>query len=107
MKKALLSQISPLVKYLKDKGEDYYKELIKHIIPAVSSLINSTNYEIKEEAGQELSKLASVLTEEDRGKYLLTVVLGMAHDDDNEENRMVAVRLLSEMAHLFGKDLCE
>ena len=37
--------------------------------------------------------MASVLTEEDRGKYLLTVVLGMAHDDDNEENRMVAVRV--------------
>ena len=40
-----------------------------------------------------MAKLAHILNEEDRGKYLLTVVLGMSHDDDNEENRMVAVQV--------------
>lgn len=106
MLKALLIQITPLVNYFR-KIENGYSCLIKYIVPTISNLINNTNYEIKEEAGQELSKLAPFLTEEDRGKHLLTIVLGMAHDDESEENRMVAVRLLSEMAPLFGKDLCE
>jgi hypothetical protein len=31
------------------------------------------------------------LTEEDRGRYFLKEILGMAHDDDLEDNRIVAV----------------
>jgi len=107
IKRALLTQITPLVTLLKSRGEAGYQEIIDIIVPTVSHLINSVNYDIKDEAGQELAKIAPLLNEDDRGKHLLTVVLGMAHDDDNEENRMIAVRLLSEMAHLFGKDLCE
>lgn len=87
--------------------------------------------QIKEEAGEEIGKIAYILNEEDRGKYVLTTVLSMAHDDLNENNRIVAVQvhhhiffnklffsfifqfinqffqLLSKMASCFGKDLCE
>jgi serine/threonine-protein phosphatase 4 regulatory subunit 1 len=49
---------------------------------------------MKEEAGEEMSKLAFILNEEDRGKYILTTVLSMAHDDNVEENRIVAVQVL-------------
>lgn len=82
---------------------------------------------IKEEAGENIGKVAHFLNEEDRGKYILTTVLSMAHDDLNENNRIVAVqvllnfllkfinslpfliksKLLSKMASCFGKDLCE
>lgn len=31
----------------------------------------------------------------------------MAHDDDNEDNRIVAVQLFSSMSQCFGKNLCE
>lgn len=54
-----------------------------------------------------MSKLSRLFNDDDKGKYILTVVLGMAHDDLNEENRIVAVQLLSKMADSFGKDLCE
>jgi hypothetical protein len=37
--------------------------------------------------------VAPTLNEDDRGKYILKMVLGLAHDDENEENRMVAVRV--------------
>lgn len=49
--------------------------------------------QIKEEAGEEISKIAYILLEEDRGKYVLTTVLTMAHDDLNENNRIVAVQV--------------
>jgi len=31
----------------------------------------------------------------------------MAHDDTNEDNRIVAVQLFSNMSEVFGKSLCE
>ena len=31
----------------------------------------------------------------------------MAHDDNNEDNRIVAVQLFSSMGECFGKNLCE
>lgn len=38
---------------------------------------------------------------------MLRHVIEMAHDDSNEDNRIVAVQLFSKMADSFGKDLCE
>ena len=31
----------------------------------------------------------------------------IAHDDVNDQNRIIAVRLLSDMSDSFGQDLCE
>jgi serine/threonine-protein phosphatase 4 regulatory subunit 1 len=31
----------------------------------------------------------------------------MAHDDDNEDNRIVAVQMFSSMSECFGPSLCE
>lgn len=31
----------------------------------------------------------------------------MAHDDKNQENRMVAVQLMSKLAESFGQNLCD
>jgi len=107
IKRAFLIQMTPLIEVLQTKGEKGYKEIVSVLVPLVSKLIDSNSYEIKEECGQQFAKLAEVLNADDRGQYLLTTVLGLAHDDDNEENRMIAVRLLSQMAPLFGKDLCE
>jgi serine/threonine-protein phosphatase 4 regulatory subunit 1 len=106
-KKALLSQISPTVSFLRTRGEKGYQEIIQYIVPTLAKLITSQQLEIKEESGNEMGKLAYILNEDDRGKHLLTIVLVMAHDEENEDNKLVAVQLLSKMAPLFGKDLCE
>lgn len=49
--------------------------------------------QIKEKAGEEVSNISSLLSEEDRGKYILTSVLGMAHNDLSENDRIVAVQV--------------
>jgi len=48
---------------------------------------------IKTHAGEIIGDLIKILSEEDRGKYILTLVLNMAHDDTNENNRIVAVQV--------------
>jgi serine/threonine-protein phosphatase 4 regulatory subunit 1 len=61
----------------------------------------------KEEAGRELGSIAHSLNDKDRGDFVLKHVIEMAHDDDNEDNRIVAVQLFSSMSECFGKNLCE
>lgn len=38
---------------------------------------------------------------------MLKQVIEMAHDDENEDNRIVAVQLFSSMSECFGQSLCE
>lgn len=49
---------------------------------------------LKTHAGEIIGDLVKILNEEDRGKYILTLVLNMSHDDENENNRIVAVQVL-------------
>lgn len=51
--------------------------------------------------------MAHQLNDKDRGDFVLKHVIEMAHDDDNEDNRIVAVQLFSSMSECFGKNLCE
>jgi serine/threonine-protein phosphatase 4 regulatory subunit 1 len=54
-----------------------------------------------------LANLAHKLNDKDRGDFVLKHVIEMAHDDENEDNRIVAVQLFSNMSECFGKNLCE
>ena len=45
-----------------------------------------------------MGKLAHRLSDKDRGDFVLKHVIEMAHDDSNEDNRIVAVQLFSSMS---------
>lgn len=62
---------------------------------------------LKTHAGEIIGDLVKILNEEDRGKYILTLVLNMAHDDENENNRIVAVQvvIILKIIHFFSKNL--
>lgn len=77
------------------------------MIPVLNFYLNYNTYDAKEEAGRELGLLAHKLNDKDRGDFVLKHVIEMAHDDDNEDNRIVAVQLFSSMSECFGKNLCE
>ena len=70
-----------------------YDEILKSIIPTISILITNENMNIKTHAGEIIADLIKILNEDDRGKYILTLVLNMAHDDNSENNRIVAVQV--------------
>lgn len=106
IKLTLLNQISGILKFLKtlENGYEHIKDVILH---PIFDILSNPTLDIKEAAGKVLSDTAYELNEEDRGKYILRKVLEMAHDDKKEENRIVAVQLLSKLAECFGKDLCD
>ncbi len=47
--------------------------------------------QIKKESGKEIVRIAKYLNEDDLGIYILKEVINMAHDELNEENKIVAV----------------
>ena len=83
VQRALLAQIPGLIKYFSglEKGE---AKLKKHIIPLIVKMLQLPPLDIKEEAGNCLSKVAYLIEGESRGESVLKYVLEMAHDDANE-----------------------
>lgn len=57
---------------------------------------------IKEDAGREVVRIARYLNEDELGTQILVKVINMAHDELNEENKMVAVQLLGRLSDTFG-----
>jgi hypothetical protein len=53
-------------------------------------------------AGKHLGLVAAKLNEKDRGEFVLKHVLLMAHDDADENNRAMAVQLLTNMSSCLG-----
>lgn len=91
-----------------------YKTLPKGELEGQTLLLQTLSYfllnsilKIKEIAGRELSKIADHLEGDDKGNQLLPIIIKMAHDDANEENRIVALQLMGKLGRIFGLQLCE
>lgn len=70
-------------------------------------LLNYDNLDIKIEAGNEVARITQFLSEEERGNIVLKQVINMAHDEQNEDNKVVAVQLFGKLAAVFGQPLIE
>jgi hypothetical protein len=55
-------------------------------------------------AGESLVSVASLMRKEDGGKHVLTIVLQLAHDDEQEDLRMTAVR---SQLHLVAQHVAD
>ncbi|CAD8165671.1 unnamed protein product [Paramecium octaurelia] len=106
IKKNFIAQLEQICVLLKTKQNS--QELIKqHVVKALQELLKSNNFDIKEQAGNSISIVAKELNERDRGNLILTQVIQMAHDDNNDENVMIAVKLFGQLAADFGPELSE
>ncbi|CAD8084392.1 unnamed protein product [Paramecium primaurelia] len=106
IKKNFIAQLEQICVLLKTKQNS--QELIKqHVVKALQELLKSNNFDIKEQAGNSISVVAKELNERDRGNLILTQVIQMAHDDNNDENVMIAVKLFGQLAADFGPELSE
>ena len=102
----MLERLPEIVGYL-EKHNACEQHIKNTIIPILIQFLNFNHLDIKEEAGQQLGRIAHKLNDMDRGDYVLKHVIEMAHDDSNEDNRIVAVQLFSSMSECFGSQLCE
>jgi HEAT repeat protein len=91
-----------------------YEALIEVLLPVVHKLLMDSFPEISSGAAEVLADIAEILSEEDRGTHILTIVLSkaklqleLAHNNNDVEARVAAIKLLSKLASKFGQELCE
>ncbi|KAE8882140.1 hypothetical protein PF005_g7540 [Phytophthora fragariae] len=84
-----------------------YRVLLDKLIPLVTKLVSDDQHEVRSAASESLVDMAALVKPEDQGQHVLTIVLPLAHDDDNEQFRISAVTLYNGLAEHFGAELCQ
>ncbi|GAB5356096.1 hypothetical protein AAMO2058_000261600 [Amorphochlora amoebiformis] len=81
------------------------KSITHKIIPCIQKLLIDEDQAVRDKACQALVQVAAVLDEVEVQTNVLTVVLLLAHDE-NEQHKIVASKLLSSLAKILGPLLC-
>lgn len=101
-------QFPPLCQFLVSTGDDAgYRVLLDVMIPLITRLVSDEQHDVRAAASDSLVEMAALVKAEDQGQYILTIVLPLAHDDDNEQFRISAVALYNGLAQYFGPELCQ
>ena len=90
-----------------DFGDEGYALFLDRILPHFASLVKDGKEEVRQAASEALVQSAHLVHADDLAAHILTVVLELAHDDDNEDMRLTAALLLNDLAPCFGSELCE
>lgn len=96
-----MPQAKPRAPETDSPGYVYIKNAI---IPAVQTLLIDPEADVRQAASQSLNQIAEVLTGDDVGTLVLTLVLCLAHDE-HDEQRMIAVALMDILAPRLGAEL--
>ena len=84
------------------EGGPGYRGVLELLLPLVQKLLNDSQDEVRLSTGVSLCEICALLKQEDRGKHALTLVLQLAHDDEQEELRMTAAKLLNVLVKSLG-----
>lgn len=123
VRQALAEQIVPLATVLlgdpdASSGEDDDASptakqcVLSELVPVLSSLLSAGPQDagggapLAEAASDAMLELAALIDAANVGDTILRSVLCLAHDNDIEENRVVATQLLGSLAPVLGYDLC-
>ena len=108
IKQHLVEQLKDLANLcISTGGEEGYKTVINCILPIAARLLEDEKVEVRHSASRTLVSISPLLTADDIGQYVLTIVLRLAHEDDKEEMRMTASQLLNLLAETLGHDYCK
>jgi len=80
--------------------------MLDAVLPQLAVLVADTQPEVRIAAGETLVDVARWVKPADLGTRVLTIVLRLAHDDEQEDLRMTAAVLLNELAQVLGAELC-
>ena len=111
---------APDVSHLLEGGDESsrqsaYEIVVSQCVPVLSKLLSGGSAndlsspggaQLCDAAAEALVELAGLLKPHDVGHTVLTTVLCLAHDNEAEENRVVATQLLGALASTVGTELC-
>lgn len=98
-----------------------YECVLNELVPVLTSLLSggptseyglqagaaAVSQQLADAASEALIELAQAIKPEDLGATVLRAVLMLAHDNEVEENRVVATTLLGSLAPILGSELCQ
>ncbi|CAK4668749.1 unnamed protein product [Aphanomyces euteiches] len=100
-------QFPGLCKHLIETGGNAgYKIVLDKMMPMVNILLTDVQAEVRHIASESLVTIAELIKPEDQGQHVLTLVLPLAHEDEDEQMRITALILLNKLAVFLGNDLC-
>lgn len=82
-----------------------YAAIIEGLLPLLQKLVSDQQPEVRLAAGESLVSMATHVKQEDLGPRVLTIMLHLAHHDEQEDLRMTAAVLLNELAEKLGQEL--
>jgi len=104
----LCEQMSSLAVFISESGGEVgYQVIMDVILPTIAQLLEDTKVEVRQAASVALVAVAQIVKPSDLGQHVLTIILQLAHEDENEEMRMTASELLNLLAEHLGLDLCK
>ncbi|CAD8133779.1 unnamed protein product [Paramecium octaurelia] len=103
---SIIRQLPILVEQIK-KRQSGYAELKDHVLPFMSIFLQHQDVDIKKEVLTQLLKIAPFLIESDKVDIILAHLIEMAHDEKNNQNRMLAAETFGKCASLFSMKYCE
>mmetsp|Transcript_10981 Transcript_10981/g.20319 ORF Transcript_10981/g.20319 Transcript_10981/m.20319 type:complete len:739 (-) Transcript_10981:401-2617(-) len=108
VRQSLASQLSELCLFCSsvDK-EDSYSTMITVLLPGLKRLVADSVQEVRESASIALLQVADVVREDDLMEHVLSIVLELAHDEENDSLRLASAGLLNGLATRFGATLCK
>ena len=99
-----------------DAAPTAYDSVLAELVPLLTSLLSGSqelgsggfnSQSLSEAASEALLGLAALIQPSDLGDTVLRAVLCLAHDNEIEENRVVATQLLGSLAPVLGAELCQ
>lgn len=83
-----------------------YNEVIDNLVPSLDQLLEDKRQDVIKAACAAGTALAEILTKDDRGMVILTMILRILHDEE-EETRIRALGALKDLISLLTPDICE
>ena len=104
----LCEQMASLAAFIAETGDEAgYQIILDVILPTIAQLLEDGKVEVRQAASVALVSVAQIIKAPDLGQHVLTIILQLAHEDENEEMRMTASELLNLLAEHLGLDLCK
>ena len=69
--------------------------------------VNIKSNKILDLCNEALVELTKYIEESERGQYILTIVIQMAHEEEHDNYRINATKLFNNLAKILGRDLLE
>jgi len=68
------------------------------MLPLITDLIQEPGKKVRETSMDTLMEIVKLLTPEDRGDYILTSILKLSHEYENDLARATALRILNNLS---------